>query len=428
MVVGGRSGKLRVIGLNREIVVLSLARSADAFCNSLLIVLLPLYVVSIPKRAIFSQLPEATLVGMLLGLASLAFALLQPVAAAASDKVGRRKPFILAGLGVLTLATLGFIPAGSYSALVGLRVLQGMAIAATIPTTLALIADYSERGSVGVSMGAFSTARMLGFATGPLVGAYLKETISFEAAFIAGAVAASVSLILVLVFVPEVRVGEEARRLGKQGDGRTGSDPLRESNSGEVGRIMRQLILVGVAIFVMALSMGLMTALETELNRRLNQNAIGYGITFSMLTVGLLLFQIPIGHWSDRIGRKGPILWGMVMMVPLTVLQGFAPSTFWLSVDRFFMGIAVAFIFGPSFALVADYGLPGLLARQMSILTMSFGLGIAAGPLVGGTLAGMLGFEAPFIAGGILSAAAGVMVYLSVHESLPAKKAEIPIP
>jgi len=75
-------------------------------------------------------------------------------------------------------------------------------------------------------------------------------------------------------------------------------------------------------------------------------------------------------------------------------------------------------IIAPSFAMVADYGLPGLLARQMSIMTMSFGLGIAAGPLVGGTLAGSFEFEVPFILGGILSAFAALGIYLFISEPL----------
>lgn len=432
--------KLRAIGINREVVILSLTRSADAFCNSLLVVLIPLYVIRIPKHGIFTDLPELTLVGIIVSLSGFMFAVMQPAVASLCDRSGRRKPFILFGLGMLSVVTLGFIPANSYLLLLGLRMLQGIAIAFTIPTALALISDYADRGSVGGSMGVFTTARMTGFALGPVVGGFVMETVSFEAAFVVGAAGALFSLFLVWLFVPEVSTRNEIVRLRKRNgyqripvasiqpvsdteaipdvDLEPSEENLQATGPDRVKWVMRQLIMLGASIFVLALSVGLISALEPELNRRLNQTAIGFGIAFSMLTLARLIFQIPMGHLSDRIGRKGLIVVGMFAMAPLTVLQGFAPTTLLLSVDRFLLGAASAMIVGPVYALVSDRGIPGLLVRQMSILTMSFGLGIAAGPLLGGLLAGIMTFEVPFIAGGILNVAAGVMVLLFVRESL----------
>ena len=68
-------------------------------------------------------------------------------------------------------------------------------------------------------------------------------------------------------------------------------------------------------------------------------------------------------------------------------------------------------IVAPAYAaMVADRGLPGLQVRQMGIMTMSFGLGVAAGPLLSGTLAGIVSFETPFLMSGALSAVAALMV------------------
>jgi MFS family permease len=185
--------------------------------------------------------------------------------------------------------------------------------------------------------------------------------------------------------------------------------------------VMRQLYVLGMCVFTMALSVTLIASVEPELNERLGQTAVGFGLAFSMLTVGRVIFQIPIGNLSDRVGRRRLILTGLVLLAPLTLFQGIAPTTFWLSVDRFLLGAATSLIIAPAYAMVADRRLKGLRVRQMSIMTMSFGLGIATGPLLSGTLAGTLGFQSPFLIGAVLSGIAAFCFYLLVEESNPAE-------
>ncbi|MFO7769649.1 MAG: MFS transporter [bacterium] len=435
------AGRMRRLGVNKQVLALSGARMADAFCNSLLIVLLPLYVVRIPRRGIFSDLPDELLIGMLISLAGGMFALMQPVAATVSDRVGRRKPFIIGGLAILGAATLGYIPADSYRALIALRGLQGVGIAFTIPTALALISDYADQRTVGGSMGVFTTMRMIGFAIGPLAGGLIMELVSFETAFVTGAVGAALSIVMVVLFVPEVRVDEEAEmdaarrrmaaaRAGEEGGrqhglpeadctGRGGETDRWGNDRCEVRWVMRQLYLMGGAVFVMAVGISLIAAVEPELNRRLGQTAVGFGVAFAMLTVARFLTQIPIGRLSDEIGRKPLIVGGTIAMIPLTVLQGYAPTTFLLSIDRFLLGAATAAIVAPGYAMVADRALPGLKVRQMSVMTMAFGLGVAAGPLFSGATAGIIDFHVPFLLGGAASAAAAVMIHLFIRESNP---------
>jgi MFS family permease len=417
--------RLRSIGINRQVAILSSARAADAFGNSLLIVVLPLYVVQLPRTGLIARLPEEALIGILISLAGLMFALMQPLAATISDRTGHRKPLILLGLAILAVATLGYIPARSFVALVALRIIQGFGIALTVPTALALISAYSEEGKVGAAMGVFSTARMVGFTVGPLAGGFLLQYVSFRAAFIAGAIGALVGLVAVLIFVPEVRGEETASGSTSDSSGNetTKESPPSAGASPERARaVWRQLYILGIAVFVMAVSISLMASVEPELNRRLGQTAVGFGLAFSMLTVGRFLVQIPVGHWSDHIGRKPLLVAGLIATIPLTVLQGYAPTTFWLSADRFLLGVSTAMMVAPGYAMVVDLALPGMLVRQMSLLTMSFGFGVAVGPMLSGLLAGVAGFEVPFLVGGAGCLVATVLVSLFVRESYPKEK------
>ena len=109
-------------------------------------------------------------------------------------------------------------------------------------------------------------------------------------------------------------------------------------------------------------------------------------------------------------------------MCPATILLGIAGSLTQLIIYRLIQGIAAAGIAAPAFAVAADLSRTGGEGRQMSIITMGFGLGIAAGPLVAGLLA-VIFFELPFITLGILSLGSVWIVYRYMPETIVSERA-----
>jgi len=135
-------GKLRrtgrSVGLNRAVVVLSVARLADGVGNSILFVIIPLYVYQLPDKSF--ALPLPLLVGVLISAHGFAVGLLQPFTGALADRLGRYKLSIVVGLAVLITAMVMFVLADRYIDLLGLRILQGAGLALEIPATMALLA------------------------------------------------------------------------------------------------------------------------------------------------------------------------------------------------------------------------------------------------------------------------------------------------
>ena len=84
---------------------------------------------------------------------------------------------------------------------------------------------------------------------------------------------------------------------------------------------------------------------------------------------------------------------------------------------RVLQGIASAAIAAPAFALAADLSKAGGEGRQMSVITMGFGLGIAFGPLMAGILA-VPSFVLPFFIGGGLTLLAAWIVHHYVPETV----------
>jgi MFS family permease len=88
-----------------------------------------------------------------------------------------------------------------------------------------------------------------------------------------------------------------------------------------------------------------------------------------------------------------------------------------------FQGVASAAIAAPAFAVAADLAKEGGEGRQMSIVTMGFGLGVALGPLIAGLLA-IISFPLPFIVGGLLSLLGAWVIWRYVPETAPKSEGE----
>jgi MFS family permease len=167
----------------------------------------------------------------------------------------------------------------------------------------------------------------------------------------------------------------------------------------------------------MGICIALFATLQTQVNARLDQAPVWFGLQFAAVTIANVLFQVPVGQASDRIGRRPFLLVGFVLLVPTTLLQGIVTDSVVMTVVRLAQGIAVACVFAPSLALAGDLAREGESGTTLSVLTMGFGFGVAVGPLASGWLYGF-GFLVPFAAGAGLAVVALVTVVTQVQETL----------
>lgn len=395
---------LRRWGINREVVLLGFARMVDAFGASVLIILIPLFVVE--HDIGLWGLSTSFVIGILLSTYGMINSLSQPSVGVWSDRVQSRKPFLIAGLVLFSLGTLAFIWVDSFVELFGLRILQGLAVALTLPPSMALMTEYTEPQHRGTAMSFYNIMRLVGFSIGPLVGGYLIHYTGFTLILVLGAGLGLVGSLLVKWLV------QESKRPVRPGK--------REGILASYGRFlhpeMADFHKIAAANVSLALCISLIAPLENEFNQRLHQTAGEFGLAFSALIFTMMVTQLPIGRLADNVGRKVPIVTGLIVLAPATAWMGYVETTGHFVLARMIQGVCVAAVAAPSFALSADKSRGESRGREMSLVTMAFGLGVGLGPALSGLLAGNLGFSVPFWVGMVLALGASGLVAFGVEE------------
>lgn len=404
-----------LFGLDPRVLVLGAARMADALGNSFLIVVLPLYVASGEVHGNgLGGLSEPMVSGIVLALFGLVSSAAQPLAGRLSDRAGRRKAFVILGLVIFSVANLAFAWTHSYLGLVLVRSLQGIAAAFTITAGVALVSELSAVDSRGGNMGIYNALRLVGFGAGPLVAGLVveggpygvpgtgAELTGFHVAFGIAAVSALVSAALVERFVEDP---EETR---PSGEGMRIRLRARDDR-----HLLDPIFTLGIATFVMAACIALLSPIEPEINHRLGQGPFLFSVQFSALVASLAVFQPLVGRISDDRGRKGFIVAGLAALAPTTLMQGLVLEPWLMVLARLLQGVAAALVFAPALALAGDLSDEGQTGAQMSVLTVAFGLGISAGQLAAGYLV-RFGIPTVFAAGAVTALVGVTAVWTQV--------------
>ncbi|WP_137283372.1 MFS transporter [Halorussus salinisoli] len=414
---------MALFGTDRRVLTLAFARMIDAVGNSFLIVVLPQFLDEVILDApgggaefLGISVAQSILIGVALSLFGFLNSFGQPFTGRLSDRTGRRRAFILAGLALLGVASGAYVFAESYAAVLLLRMLQGVGAALAIPATVALVNELATDATRGGNFGVFNTFRLIGFGFGPLAAGVLLElgpystpagTVSgFVAAFGVALLGAATSFALVAVFV-----SDPERTQARAGD------ELAVSVSDPEDSGLDPVFTLGVATLFMAIGIGLFATLEPQLSDRLSQGSVLFSVEFAAVVIANVAFQVPVGRASDTYGRRPFLVAGFALLVPALLTQGVVTTPTGMVAARFVQGVAVAMVFAPSLALAGDLAEEGESGTKLSILTMAFGLGTAVGPLASGFLV-IFGFVWPFAFGGALAAVGLVLVYTQVEETV----------
>ncbi len=113
--------------------------------------------------------------------------------------------------------------------------------------------------------------------------------------------------------------------------------------------------------------------------------------------LALIALLVPVGRWSDRLGRKLVYLYGFVVFSAASAACGLAPSLTVLAGLRVVQAAGAAMLQANSVALVATSAPPGRRRAALGVQAGAQALGLALGPVAGGLLVASAGWRWIFL-------------------------------
>ena len=136
--------------------------------------------------------------------------------------------------------------------------------------------------------------------------------------------------------------------------------------------------------------------------------SIGYTLTCSMTI-------LVAGYFSDKYSAKKVLLSGLTIMAVCSILSCFAADIYSLIVFRMIMGCGAGLTSAVSATIIYQSLEQEKQMGAISMLTMSFGLGVAFGPTIAGALQVFLGWRCIYIFNIVMA----LIVMLLVMKNVP---------
>jgi DHA1 family solute carrier family 18 vesicular amine transporter 1/2 len=173
--------------------------------------------------------------------------------------------------------------------------------------------------------------------------------------------------------------------------------------------------LVTFATFTDIVAYSVAVPVLPDLSRKLGASPTMIGLLFASFGVTLLTVSIPMGAVSDRIGRKAPLVGGMLALAAATLLFAYSDGLAWLFAARLVQGAADAVTWVVGFALIADRFGPDERGRVSGMVMSGTSAAVMVGPTIGGWLYEAGGIRAPFLAVAALAAiSAAAFLWLDI--------------
>lgn len=146
------------------------------------------------------------------------------------------------------------------------------------------------------------------------------------------------------------------------------------------------LVLLGLLTSVAALSTDMYLPAFPAVTEDLGTSASGVQLTLTTFMLGLALGQFVIGPLSDSLGRRRPLLAGVLLCLLASIACALAPSLTVLAIARFVQGFAGAAGVVLARAIITDTTQDRTTAKLMSLMMTIVGVMPVIAPLIGGAI------------------------------------------
>jgi MFS family permease len=340
-----------------------------------------------------------------------------------------RKSILVAGwvIGLPVPFMLAWGP--SWAWVIAANVLLGVNQGLTWSMTVNMKIDLIGPGRRGFALGINETAGYLGVAVTALATGYLATGFGLRPApelLGAGYAAAGLALSVLAVRDTAAWAAAEARQQPRQ----AGPHPPFREIFLRVSWTDRTLAAVSQAGLVNNLNDGLVWVILPVLLVEHGVSVAGVGYVKAFYPFMWAAGMIATGHLADRIGRKPPVVAGM-----LTQAAGLAVITAGISralaaglAGAFLLGVGTSLVYPTLLAAVSDVAHPAWRAPALGVYRLWRDAGYAVGALIGGVTAAVASLDAAIGVAAVLTAASGLFAWAFMTETHPRRAGPSPQP
>ena len=384
----------------RNVYLLGLVSLFTDLSSQMVFPLLPLFMTSVLGAG-------AMMVGLVEGGAEAVASILKAFSGMWSDRLRRRKPFVVAGYAMSALAKPLFAVAGSVAGVLGIRLTERIGKGLRNAPRDALVAESVDAENRGKAFGFHRAMDGIGSVLGALAAFVLLPMLGFQRLFLVAIIPGIIAVFFTLLIRERRKSGSRETEL-----------PEKKRQKISFRALPSNLKLYIFASAVFTLGHFGYPFRRCSLGSR-GEHHVRAILFYAIFYVVYTIVSIPAGALSDKVGRKPVLLFCYPFFGLISVLL-LLSATPWMVLTCFVLyGVFYGMIDGVQRAFVTDLAPPDLKATSLGAFHSAIGLAALPGGLISGILWQQISPSATFVFGGVMSIIGLLMLVLVTAANRP---------
>lgn len=341
----------------------------------------------VPTLATYSESLGASykLVGLIIGSYGFTQMLLRIPLGIVSDRLNRRKVFVIMGIALGFTSSLGMWSSMHPALLLVFRSVSGAAAAAWVPFTV-LFSSYYDSKEAPRAIGFISAITSLGQMVAILLGGIAAQQINARAPFLLAFLGAAVGIGLSFGVAENKAIHRE---------------PVKMKNLLVVARDPRLLFFSGLAVISQYMTFATMYGFTPVAAKQLGADSFQLGLLTALSTMpGIFAAALSGSFFAKRVGERRTLTAGFALAAICCISVPLIPHLSLLYVTQMINGFCLGTVFPLLMGLCIRNVEEGRRATAMGFFQAIYGIGMFMGPMMVGFLSDTAGLATGFLSTG----------------------------
>ena len=380
-------------GIRKNVLVLGIASFFTDISSEMLYPIVPIFLTAVLGAPM-------SVVGLIEGIAESTASILKAFSGWLSDKIGKRRPFVVGGYTLSSFAKPILYFAYVWPVVLISRFLDRLGKGLRTSPRDAMIADSTDAPYRGKAFGLHRAMDTLGAILGPLLAIYFLAAFkeNLRIVFLVAFIPAALAVLTLVFFLKETEVVPKANA------------DIKKLNIGQLSSDFKKFLLAS-SIFAIGNSSDAFLIVRSK--------QLGLSITLVILAyvlynISYSVFSTPFGILSDKWPRKNVMMIGYLIFALVYIGFALVKSASMVWILFFVYGFYIAMTDGVGKAFVSDMVPKEYTATALGLYHFVLGIFAFFASFVAGLLWVKIGVAAPFLYGAIMAGASCIALLVLV--------------